>query len=53
MRDERRIIVVEEERKRGDGVAGVFGVIIFVLMVIALVDRGLTLAWATVSAWLN
>ena len=53
MRDERRIIVVEEERRRGDGVAGVFGVIIFVLMVIALIDRGLTVAWATVSAWLN
>ncbi|WP_158693494.1 hypothetical protein [Neorhizobium alkalisoli] len=53
MRDERRIIVVEEENKRSDGVAGVFGVLIFVLMLIALVDRGLTLAWATVSAWLN
>ncbi|NTB87678.1 hypothetical protein [Agrobacterium tumefaciens] len=53
MRDERRIIVVDEDRKRRDGVAGVFGVIIFVLMLIALIDRGLTVAWATVSAWLN
>lgn len=53
MRDERRIIVVEEDRKRTDGVAGVFGVLIFVLMVIALVDRGLTVVWATVSAWVH
>lgn len=53
MRDERRIIVVEEDRKRGDGVAGVFGILIFVLMVLALVDRGVTVAWAYVASWFN
>lgn len=53
MRDERRIVVVEEDHKRSDGVAGVFGILIFVLMLIALVDRGLTVAWEAVLAWLN
>ncbi|WP_271894186.1 hypothetical protein [Candidatus Phyllobacterium onerii] len=53
MRDERRIIVVEEDHKSSDGVAGVFGVLFFVVMILALVDRGLTVAWATVSAWLK
>lgn len=53
MRDDRRIIVVEEDTKRSDGVAGVFGTIFFLVMALALVDRGLTVAWATVSSWLN
>jgi hypothetical protein len=53
MRDERRIIVVEEDRKTSDGVAGVFGILFFVVMILALIDRGLTVVWATVSAWLN
>ncbi|MBB3236987.1 hypothetical protein [Phyllobacterium endophyticum] len=53
MRDERRIIVVEEDRKSSEGVAGVCGVLFFAMMVFALVDRGLTLAWRTVSAWFN
>jgi hypothetical protein len=53
MRDERRIIVVEEDRKSSDGVAGVCGILFFVIMIFALVDHGLTVAWATVSTWLN
>lgn len=53
MRDERRIIVVEEDHKSGDGVAGVCGILFSVVMIFALVDRGLTVAWATVSAWLK
>lgn len=53
MRDERRIIVVEEDSRRNDGVAGVFGTIFFVVMVLALLDRGLTVAWETVSAWVH
>jgi hypothetical protein len=53
MRNERRIIVVEEDRKSSDGVAGVFGVIIFVVMVLALVDRGLAVAWAYLASWFN
>jgi hypothetical protein len=53
MRDDRRFIVVDEDSKRSDNVAGVFGTIFFVVMALALVDRGLTVAWATVAAWLN
>lgn len=57
MRDERRIIVVEEDSKKNEGLAHVSAivifVVIFVVMVVAVVDRGLTLAWATVSAWFN
>ncbi|TXR49506.1 hypothetical protein [Phyllobacterium endophyticum] len=40
MRDERRIIVVEEDHKSSDGVAGVCGILFFVVMIFALVDRG-------------
>jgi hypothetical protein len=53
VRDERRIIVVEEDRKTSEGWAKVFGMLFLVVMALALADRGLTLAWATVSAWLN
>jgi hypothetical protein len=53
MRDERRIIVVEEDSKKNEGLADVSAIVIFVVMVVAMVDRGLTLAWAAVSAWFN
>jgi len=53
MRDERRIIVVEEDRKSSEGWAKIFGTTFLIVMALALVDRGLTVAWATVSAWLN
>lgn len=53
MRDERRLILVEEDRKSNEGWAKVFGTIFLVVMVLALVDRGVTVAWATVTAWLH
>lgn len=53
MCDDRRIIVVEQDRKSTEGWAKVFGMLFLVVMSFALVDRGLTVAWATVSAWLN
>ncbi|TCM48363.1 hypothetical protein C8J36_11463 [Rhizobium sp. PP-F2F-G48] len=53
MRDERWIIVVEEDRKIGAGWAKIFGTVFLVVMTFALVDRGLTVAWVTATAWLN
>lgn len=53
MGDERRIIVVEDDRKSGEGWGKVFGMSFLVVMALALVDRAFTVAWATVVAWLN
>lgn len=53
MRDERRIIVVEEDRKSGEGWGKVFGMLFLVVMALALVDRAFTVAWTTISALLN
>lgn len=53
MRDERRIIVVEEDRKSSEGWGKMFGTTFLIVMALALVDRGFTVAWATVAAWLN
>ena len=53
MRDERRIIVVDEDGKTSAGWAKVFGMLFLVVMVLAMADRFLTVAWATVEAWLN
>ncbi len=53
MRDEKRIIVVEDDRKGSEGWGKVFGTLFFVVMALALVDRGFTLACATVAGWLN
>lgn len=53
MHDERRITVVEEDTNTSSGVAGVCGTIFFVVMALALLDRGLTVAWSTVAAWFN
>ncbi len=50
MRDERRIIVVAEDTKSNEGLAKAFGIVFVVVMGIALIDRGLTMAWATVVA---
>ncbi|WP_255626494.1 hypothetical protein [Phyllobacterium chamaecytisi] len=44
MRDERRIIVVEDDSKSNDGWAKVFSTVILVVMAVALFDRGLTMA---------
>ncbi|WP_341487155.1 hypothetical protein [Pararhizobium sp. A13] len=51
--DDRRIIVVEDDRKAMDGIATVFGVVFVVVMGIAVIDHALTLAWSAVCAWLN
>ncbi|UXN57899.1 MULTISPECIES: hypothetical protein [Phyllobacterium] len=53
MRDERRIIVVEEDTKSNEGLATAFGIVFVVVMGIALFDRGLTMAWAAVVGWFN
>lgn len=53
MCDERRIIVVEEDTKNHDGLAKAFGIVFVVVMVVAVIDRGLTMAWATVVGWFN
>lgn len=53
MRDERRIIVVEEDGKTGEGWGKMFGTIFPVVVALALVDRGLTLAWQYVGWLLN
>ncbi|WP_156468034.1 hypothetical protein [Rhizobium sp. Leaf371] len=53
MRDDRRIVVVEEDRKTGAGWAKLFGTVFLVVMTLAVVDRGLTVAWVTVTTWLN
>jgi hypothetical protein len=53
MRDERRIIVVEEDRKSGEGWGKVFGTLFLLVMALALVDRGFTMVWVTVEALLN
>jgi hypothetical protein len=53
MRDEHRIIVVEEDRKTSEGWAKVFGMLFLIVMALALADRCLTVVWATVAAWLN
>lgn len=53
MRDERPIIVVEEDRKSGEGWGKVFGILFLVVMVLALIDRGLVLTWAYVASWFN
>jgi len=53
MRDEKRMIVVEEDRKSGDGIAGVFGVLIFIIMLLGLIDHSFTVAWTTLTAWFN
>ncbi|MBB3147105.1 hypothetical protein FHS21_003521 [Phyllobacterium trifolii] len=52
MRDERRIIVVEEN-KSNEGLATASGIVFVVVMGIALFDRGLTMAWAAVVGWFN
>jgi hypothetical protein len=53
MRDERRIIIVEEDSKSSEGWAKVSSTVFVVVMAIALIDRGLTMAWATVVGWFN
>ncbi len=53
MRDERRIIMVEEDRKTSEGWAKVFGMLFLGVMALALADRCFTVAWATLAAWLN
>jgi hypothetical protein len=53
MRDERRIIVVEEDTKSNEGLATAFGIVFVVVIGIALFDRGLTMAWAAVVGWFN
>ena len=53
MRDDRRIIIVEEDSKSNEGWATAFGIVFVVVMVVALIDRRLTIAWATVVGWFN
>lgn len=53
MRDDRRIIIVEEDSKGNEGWATAFGVVFVIVMAIALIDRGLTIAWAIVTSWFN
>lgn len=53
MPDERRIIVVEEDRKSGEGWGKVFGILFLVVMALALVDRGVTVAWAYLASLFN
>lgn len=51
MRDDRRIIVVEDDPKANEGLATVFGVVFVVVMGIAVIDRVLTLAWMSIASW--
>ncbi|WP_421405560.1 hypothetical protein [Agrobacterium fabrum] len=53
MRDERRIIVVEDHRKSGEGWGKVFGTLFLVVMALALLDRGFTVVWRTLATWVN
>jgi hypothetical protein len=53
MRDERRIIVVEEDHKSGKGWGTVFGTLFLVVMALALLDRCFTVAWTAVAGWIN
>ena len=51
MRDDRRIIVVEDDPKANEGLATVFGVVFVVVMGIAVIDHVVTLAWMSIASF--
>jgi hypothetical protein len=55
MSEDRRSIVIvpEEHKKTRDGIAAVFGYIVFVVFVIAVLDHYFTIAWIEISSWLK
>ncbi|MFS8056334.1 hypothetical protein QD357_26450 [Rhizobium sp. BR 317] len=52
MRDERRIIInPETDQKAEEGLAKVFGIVFWVVMIIGIVDHALTVAWRWGLSW--
>ncbi|MBB5577133.1 hypothetical protein [Rhizobium paranaense] len=52
MRDERRIIInPETDQKAEEGLAKVFGIVFWVVMIIGIVDHALTVAWPWGLSW--
>lgn len=53
MRDDRRIIInPEPDQKSEDGLAKMFGVVFWLVMIVGVIDYGLTSAWRwSVSTW--
>lgn len=51
MRDDRRLIVVEDDPKANESLATVFAAVFVFVMGIAVIDHALTSAWKSIVSW--
>lgn len=53
MRDDRRIIInPEPDHRSEDGLAKMFGIVFWLVMIVGVIDYGLTAAWRwSLSTW--